>query len=120
MELWIDDRLGYKSSLITVASRDRNGYKSDMDMTNQTDGPSLAPDVVHPLVAYRKQHGLTQKGLAVQLDVARETVARWETGRRIDDDLLPMVSDRTGIARGVLRPDLAKLLDEKSAPESAE
>lgn len=88
-------------------------------MTNQPDGPPLAPDVGHPLVAYRKQHGLTQKALAKHLDVARETIARWETGRPIDDDLLPMVSERTGIARRVLRPDLAKLLDEKPASESA-
>ena len=87
-------------------------------MTNQIAGSSLAPDVVHPLVAYRKQHGLTQKALAARLDVARETVARWEKGQRtVDDDLLPMVSERTGIARGVLRPDLAKLLDEKPAAE---
>jgi transcriptional regulator with XRE-family HTH domain len=67
-------------------------------------------DKVHPLVAYRKQRGLTQKGLAAHLDVTRETVARWETGRRIDGTLLPKISDRTGIPRGVLRPHLAKLL----------
>ena len=83
-----------------------------MEMANQTESPSLAPDVGrHPLVDYRKQHGLTQKGLARHLDVARETVARWETGRKIDDDLLPRVSERTGIPRGTLRPDLAKLLE---------
>lgn len=87
-------------------------------MTNQSDGASLTPDVVHPLVTYRKQHGLTQKGLAAHLDVARETVARWETGRKIDDDLLPKVSERTGISRSVLRPDLARLLDEKPASET--
>ena len=76
---------------------------------------------MHPLVTYRKQHALTQKGLAAYLEVARETVARWETGRRIDDELLPKVSERTGIPRGALRPDLAKLLDEKpSAAESAQ
>lgn len=89
-------------------------------MTNHTDGPPLAPDVVHPLVTYRKRRGLTQKDLAAELDVARETVARWETGRRIDNDLLPRVSERTGISRGALRPDLAKLLDEKPAAESAQ
>lgn len=88
-------------------------------MPNQTDGPCLAPDIVHPLVTYRKQHGLTQKGLAAHLDVARETVARWETGRPIDVELLPIVSERTGIARGMLRPDLARLMDEKPA-ESAQ
>jgi len=86
-----------------------------MEMANQSESPALAPDAVHPLAAYRKQHGLTQKGLAAQLDVARETIARWETGRRIDDELLPRVSDRTGIPRGVLRPDLARLLEEKPA-----
>ena len=88
-------------------------------MANQTDGPSLAPDVVHPLAAYRKRRGLTQRALAAELDVARETVARWETGRKIDDDLLPKVSDRTGIPRGMLRPDLAKLLDESQPAEQA-
>lgn len=81
-------------------------------MSNHSDSPALAPDAVHPLVAYRKQRGLTQKALAAHLEVARETVARWETGRRIDDDLLPRVSERTGIPRGILRPDLAKLLDQ--------
>lgn len=82
-------------------------------MTNQTGDAPLAPDVVHPLVAYRREHGLTQKGLAMKLEVARETVARWETGRKIDDEYLPRVAERTGIARGVLRPDLARLLDQK-------
>jgi helix-turn-helix protein len=100
-----------------VADRNNFGYKLEMDMTNHIDGPDLAPDAVHPLVTYRKQHGLTQKDLAAQLDVARETVARWETGRRIDDGLLPMVSEHTGISRGALRPDLAKLLDEKPTAE---
>jgi transcriptional regulator with XRE-family HTH domain len=79
----------------------------------------LAPDIaVHPLVAYRKRRGLTQKGLAEELRVARETVARWETGRKIDDDLLARVSERTGIARGELRPDLARLLGENDQAES--
>jgi transcriptional regulator with XRE-family HTH domain len=91
-----------------------------MEMTNQTDAPGLALDVVHPLVAYRKQHGLTQKGLARQLDVARETVARWEKGiRKVDDDLLPRVSERTGIPRNVLRPDLDKLLDGRQVASEA-
>lgn len=88
-------------------------------MTNQTDGPSLAPDGAHPLAAYRKRHGLTQKDLAGRLDVTRETVARWETGRRIIDDvLLPIVAKRTGLAPEVLRPDLLRLLNKK--PEGAE
>ena len=84
-------------------------------MANQIEGPDLAPDDVHPLVAYRRQHGLTQKALGSQLDVARETVARWETGRSIHDKLLPRVAGRTGISRAALRPDLAKLLEEASS-----
>lgn len=89
-------------------------------MTNQSDGPTLAPEAPHPLAAYRKQRGLTQKGLAAEFGVARETIARWETGRKIDDDLLPMVSERTGIARGTLRPDLAKLLEGSGTSEASQ
>lgn len=103
-----------------VAESDQIGYRTDMEMTNHTEVSPLIPDAVHPLVTYRKLRGLTQKGLAAHLDVARETVARWETGRRIDDDLVPMVSERTGIAPSLLRPDLAKLLDEKPTSESAQ
>jgi DNA-binding XRE family transcriptional regulator len=74
--------------------------------------PALIAENLHPLAAYRKQHDLTQRDLAAQLSVARETVARWETGRRIDDELLPLVSELTGIARRILRPDLAQLLEK--------
>jgi DNA-binding XRE family transcriptional regulator len=95
-----------------VARSNKFGYKWGMEMTNQPE-PTLVPDAVfHPLVVYRKRYGLTQKGLAAKLDVARETVARWERGRPIDTDLLPRVSQQTGIAKNVLRPDLAKLMDE--------
>lgn len=82
-----------------------------MDAPNHPEAPALAPEMeVHPLVAYRKQRKMTQNGLAELLNVARVTVARWEGGRKIDDDLLPRVSERTGIAPGTLRPDLASLL----------
>lgn len=68
---------------------------------------------VHPLRAYRDREKLTQLELAEKLGVERETVARWETGvRKIDDDLLPAVSEKTQIPRGELRPDLARLLGE--------
>lgn len=90
-------------------------------MPNQISGPALAPDVGHPLVVYRKQHSLTQKGLAAQLDVARETVARWETGRRIDDDFLPMISERTGISQRELAvAHLDAAADEKLPAGSAQ
>lgn len=69
----------------------------------------------HPLKAYRTSNGLTQQGLADLLDVERTTVARWECGdRQIDKELVPKVSQITGIAKRELRPDLAVLLDEAS------
>jgi len=61
---------------------------------------------------------LSQREFAALLGVARETVARWESGsRKIDEDLLPIVSERTGIPKTVLRPDLVELLEQ---PEAAE
>lgn len=70
---------------------------------------------IHPLKAYRKscQPPLSQKRFADLVGVARETVARWETGRlRIGEDVLPLVAEKTGIARAKLRPDLVALLGE--------
>lgn len=64
---------------------------------------------IHPLRTFRKNHEpkLSQAGLAEMLGVARLTVLRWENDqRKIDDDLLPMVSDKTGIPAKDLRPDL--------------
>lgn len=67
----------------------------------------------HPLTAFRKQANLTQQGLASLIGVARTTVARWETdARKIDRDLLPKISEKTGIAARDLRPDLAELFGE--------
>jgi transcriptional regulator with XRE-family HTH domain len=66
---------------------------------------------------YRRARDITQTQLAGELGTAPMTVSRWETGqRKIDDDLLPMVSAKTGIPKRVLRPDLAELLDEEPAP----
>ncbi|MCR6734474.1 MAG: helix-turn-helix domain-containing protein [Afipia sp.] len=68
---------------------------------------------LHPLVAYRKENGLSQDALAEALEVARMTVWRWEAGeRKIDTELLPRVAERTGIPARVLRPDLAEMLSE--------
>lgn len=54
---------------------------------------------------------MSQAQLGKEFGVAAETVYRWESGRRkIDDDLLPLVSKFTGIARTALRPDLVKLI----------
>lgn len=69
----------------------------------------------HPLKLYRKAEGLTQDGLAGKLGVSRTSVARWETGRDIDIDLVPRVSEITGIPIAELRPDLARLLQSEAA-----
>jgi transcriptional regulator with XRE-family HTH domain len=67
--------------------------------------------LVHPLRAYRDRHRLTQTDLARTLGVSSVTISRWETGtRRIDGTLLAAVAQKTGIARDMLRPDLAALL----------
>jgi transcriptional regulator with XRE-family HTH domain len=70
---------------------------------------------MHPLTAYRKRQSppLTQGALAAKFGVARTTVARWETGtRKIDDKLVPLLSEETGISPSELRPDLARLMRE--------
>jgi len=56
---------------------------------------------------------LSQQALADLLGVKRETVNRWESGaRKIDEEKLPTVAEKTGLAPAVLRPDLAALLRE--------
>lgn len=56
-------------------------------------------DTTHPLRAYRAQHSppLSQSDLAAMLQVARNTVSRWECGRIPDRKILPKVSEITGI-----------------------
>lgn len=67
----------------------------------------------HPLKTYREANGLTQEALGKELGVTDVTISRWETGaRRIDDDLLPKVAEKTGIPKTELRPDLVELLKE--------
>lgn len=67
----------------------------------------------HPLKVFREKQTppLSQGDLAGLLGVARETVTRWESGaRKIDEAKLPIVSEKTGIPPGDLRPDLAELM----------
>jgi transcriptional regulator with XRE-family HTH domain len=67
---------------------------------------------IHPLRAFRENHEppLSQADLAALLGVKTPTVWRWEANeRKIDDGLVPAVSEKTGIPVAVLRPDLAEL-----------
>lgn len=71
---------------------------------------------IHPLKTFRERQvpPLTQDKLADQLGVSKASISRWETGaRKVDEELLPMVSEITGISIAELRPDLAALLKDK-------
>ena len=70
---------------------------------------------IHPLKAFREKQEppLSQGGLAVLLGVERETVTRWESGaRKVSNQKLSDISQRTGIPKRVLRPDLAEIMRE--------
>lgn len=74
-------------------------------------------DSIHPLKAFRETQNprLTQDQLADLLGVSKASVSRWETGtRKLDEDLLPSVSAKTGIPKAKLRPDLVELLSESA------
>lgn len=69
----------------------------------------------HPLKIYRlsKEPKQSQEALADELGVARLTVLRWETGeRKIDENLLPKIEEKTGIPAKDLRPDLVAKLEK--------
>lgn len=56
---------------------------------------------------------MTPAALAKLLGVSRPTVFRWETGaRKIGVDSLEAVSQKTGIPKRELRPDLFEKLEE--------
>lgn len=66
----------------------------------------------HPLKSYRERQvpPLTQEDLAKLIGVGKSTISRWEDGKRkIDDELVGVVAEKTGIPPAELRPDLAKL-----------
>lgn len=72
-------------------------------------------DSTNPLKAFRENQTpkLSQSGLAKLLGVSRPTAHRWETGaRKIGPDSLSVVSERTGIPKRELRPDLAEKLED--------
>ena len=75
-------------------------------------------DCTHPLKQFRERQSppLTQDQLADLLGVSKASVSRWEAGiRRIDEELLPRVVEKTGIAPSELRPDLADLMAQGTA-----
>lgn len=69
----------------------------------------------HPLRAYRlsQEPPLSRAELADKLGVGRPTVFRWESGsRKIDESLIPFISEKTGIPARDLRPDLVEKHEE--------
>lgn len=65
------------------------------------------------LSEFRISRNLTQSELAKLLGVSRPTAHRWETGaRKIGPDSLAVVSEKTGIPKRALRPDLAEKLKD--------
>jgi transcriptional regulator with XRE-family HTH domain len=53
----------------------------------------------NPFTAYRKQRGMTVAQLAGFLGVARNTVSRWEIGKRkVSRELWGEISAKTGIS----------------------
>jgi transcriptional regulator with XRE-family HTH domain len=70
---------------------------------------------VHPLTEFRlaQDPPWSRAKLAEALNVSRPAVFRWEKGdRKIDAELVPTISEITGIPARVLRPDLVELLGE--------
>lgn len=69
-------------------------------------------DDIHPLRAFRERQTppLSQAALADLLNTTKASVSRWETGKRKPEvELVPSISEKTGIPPGKLRPDLAHL-----------
>jgi transcriptional regulator with XRE-family HTH domain len=67
----------------------------------------------NPLTAFRQAQKLSKAELARLLGVSRSIAHRWETGeRKIGPDSLAVVSEKTGIPKRALRPDLAEKLED--------
>ncbi len=80
-------------------------------------GNKAGMESLSPLKKFRDSQSpkLSKAGLAKLLGVSRPTAHRWETGaRKIGPDSLTTVSEKTGIPKRVLRPDLAEKLEEVS------
>jgi transcriptional regulator with XRE-family HTH domain len=67
----------------------------------------------NPLKAFREAKKISKADLARLLGVSRSIAHRWETGeRKIGPDSLATVSEKTGISKKMLRPDLAEKLED--------
>jgi len=67
----------------------------------------------NPLKAFREAQKISKADLARLLGVSRSIAHRWETGeRKIGPDSLATVSEKTGISKKILRPDLAEKLED--------
>jgi transcriptional regulator with XRE-family HTH domain len=67
----------------------------------------------NPLKAFRDARQISKAELARLLGVSRSIAHRWETGtRKIGPDSLARVSEKTGIPKKSLRPDLAEKMEE--------
>ena len=66
----------------------------------------------HPLTKFRRTQvpPWTMQQLAEVLDVDKGTVSRWEAWQRFPrNEVLPLISKKTGIPVSRLRPDLERL-----------
>ncbi len=67
-------------------------------------------DLAKKLNSLRKEAGLSQSALAEQMDVARQTVSRWESGEVVPTlDNLRRLSELYGVSIGYLMNDDAQL-----------
>ena len=75
--------------------------------------PGMELPPLERLTRYRIERGWTVAELARFLGEPRATVHRWETGaRKIGPNKLDKVSEKTGIPKRELRPDLAEVMRE--------
>lgn len=74
----------------------------------------MAPKLT-ALRTFRDNHDprLTLRAAGELVGVSKVTWHRWEEGqRKVDPDLVPILSEKTGISPAVLRPDLAETFGE--------
>ena len=82
-------------------------------MSVTTDRKAVIPMLNENIKAIRRSKGLSQQELAVKLNVVRQTVSKWETGRGFPDiKVLPVLAAELGVS-------LAELLQAQEPAPSA-